>query len=65
MVDDALSSNGPHIKEWKKYDLRFILTAKPGDHKALFADLQTAVDGDNESEFEFLDSSDRQTGHCS
>ena len=63
VVEDALSSNGPHIKELKKYDLRFILGAKPGDHKALFADLQRAVDDGNASEFEFLDSGDRQTGH--
>ena len=63
VVEDALSSNGPHIKELKKYDLRFILGAKPGDHKALFADLQKAVDDGNASEFEFLDSGDRQTGH--
>ncbi len=46
VVEDALSSNGPHIKELKKHDVRFILGAKPKDHKALFKELdQAAVEG--------------------
>ena len=36
VVEDALSSNAPHINELKSHDLRFILGAKPGDHKALY-----------------------------
>jgi len=35
-VEDGLGSNGPHIIELKKYDMRFILGAKPGDHKYLY-----------------------------
>ena len=36
VVEDGLASNGPHIKLLKALDLRFILGAKPADHKALF-----------------------------
>ncbi len=36
IVEDGLSSNGPHILELKKHNLRFVLGAKPGDHTYLF-----------------------------
>lgn len=36
IIEDGLSSNGPHIQELKKHDMRFILGVKPGDHKSLF-----------------------------
>ena len=36
VVQDGLSSNGPHIKLLRSLDLRFILVAKPGDHDFLF-----------------------------
>ena len=35
-VEDALASNGPHIKYLINKGFRFILGAKPGDHKSLF-----------------------------
>ena len=34
--EDGLASNGPHIRLLKGLDMRFVLGAKPGDHKALF-----------------------------
>jgi hypothetical protein len=37
VVEDGLSSNGPHIEELQSYGMHFILGAKPGDHTALFA----------------------------
>ena len=37
IVEDALASNGPHIKLLKEKDFRFILGAKPGDHELLFS----------------------------
>ncbi len=37
IAGDALASNGPHIKLLKEKDLRFILGAKPGDHRLLFS----------------------------
>ena len=36
VVEDALASNGPHLRLLKDLDLRFIVGAKPGDHAFLF-----------------------------
>ena len=36
VVEDALASNGPHIKQLKELKLRFLLGAKRSDHQALF-----------------------------
>ena len=37
VVEDGLASNGPHVRLLKELDMGFVLGAKPGDHKALFA----------------------------
>ncbi len=42
VVENALASNGPHIRELKQLNLRFILGAKPGDHAALFQQFRQA-----------------------
>lgn len=63
VVEDGLSSNGPHIKDLKGLDLRFILGAKPADHKALFAELQQGVEDGRTTELQFLDADDRSIGH--
>ena len=53
IIEDALSSNAPHIEELKRHNLRFILGVKPGDHRFLFAHVaQARLDG-RTSEFEF------------
>ncbi len=44
VIEDALASNGPHIKHLQKHDLRFILGAKPDDHKLLFDWVDTHPD---------------------
>jgi hypothetical protein len=36
VIEDGLSSNGPHIEDLMEYDMHFILGAKPGDHAFLF-----------------------------
>jgi len=36
VVEDALASNGPHIRHLQALDLRFILGVKQGDHPVLF-----------------------------
>ena len=36
VVEDALASNGPHIELLKALDMRFVLSAKRGDHEHLF-----------------------------
>ncbi len=35
-IEDGLSSNGPHIQELKRHNMRFILGAKENDHQYLF-----------------------------
>ena len=37
VLEDGQASNGPHVRLLKELDMRFVLGAKPGDHKALFA----------------------------
>jgi hypothetical protein len=39
-VEDGLASNGPHIQLLQELDMRFILGVKPGDHQALFAEVE-------------------------
>jgi len=36
VLEDGLSSNGPHIRLLKELEMRFILGVKPDDHKFLF-----------------------------
>jgi hypothetical protein len=36
IIEDALSSNAPHIRDLKDADCHFILGVKPGDHRHLF-----------------------------
>ena len=37
IVEDGLASNAPHITHLKNKGFRYILEAKPGDHKLLFS----------------------------
>jgi hypothetical protein len=36
VIEDALSSNAPHIRELQRHHLHYILGVKPGDHAFLF-----------------------------
>jgi hypothetical protein len=63
VVEDGLSSNGPHIRDLKGHNLRFILGAKPGDHVALFTLLNQAVAEGKATDLEFLDPDDRKKMH--
>jgi len=40
IVEDALSSNLPHIREIKRHNMHFILGIKSGDHKIFFSRLE-------------------------
>ncbi len=42
VVEDALASNGPHIELLRSLDMRFVLGAKPGDHRHLFEWVEAA-----------------------
>ena len=41
VVEDALASNGPHIQLLQELNMRFILGVKPGEHQALFEEVDT------------------------
>jgi len=43
VIEDGLSSNGPHIRDLQQHNMRFILGAKPGDHPFLFENLDKAI----------------------
>jgi hypothetical protein len=41
IVEDALSSNAPHLRDLREARAHYIVGVKPGDHAFLFAHLQT------------------------
>lgn len=43
VVEDALAANAPHINLLQQLDMRFILGVKPGDHAALFQQVEDRV----------------------
>lgn len=51
VIEDGISSNGPHVNDLIHNDLRFILGAKPGDHVFLFEQLDQAVKDGIATEF--------------
>ena len=63
VIEDGLSSNGPHILDLQRLNLRFILGAKPGDHAFLFAQLNQAAAEGKTTDIEFLDQSDKHKAH--
>jgi len=63
VVEDGLSSNGPHIRDLRRLDLRFILGAKPGDHQYLFARVDQAVEQGRVTEFQYADPADPEKLH--
>jgi len=56
VVEDALSSNGPHIRELQKYGMHYILVVKPDGNKFLFEWLQ-------EVDFEEVTIKEKETIH--
>jgi len=63
VIEDGLSSNGPHIEELIRYGLHFILGAKEGDHPTLFAEVSRRLE-DGDAEFwEFQDPVKRNVRH--
>lgn len=63
VIEDGLSSNGPHIRDLRRLNLRFILGAKPGDHESLFAQLRQAAGDGTATEIDMLDPDDREKMH--
>ena len=46
VVEDALASNGPHIRELMDCQMHYILGVKSGDHQSLFDNVTRAFDED-------------------
>jgi len=58
IIEDALSSNAPHIEELQKHDLRYLIGVKPGSHPYLFSLL-----GDNPSVTQFETTDEKGVRH--
>ena len=52
VIEDALSSNAPHIRELQKHNLHFILGVKVGDHAYLFDQVAQAKEEGRSVHFE-------------
>lgn len=63
VIEDGISSNGPHILDLKNHNLRFILGAKPGDHAFLFEQLDQAVKDGKAVEFSETDANHPGISH--
>jgi len=59
----GLSGNAPHIKSLKKFNLRYVLGVKPGDHAFLFDYVNLAAQKGQVTEFEVLDKKDPKITH--
>jgi hypothetical protein len=61
IVEDALSSNAPHIKDLRASGCHFILGVKEADHKHLFEQFHQRLGADQFEELETID--DTGAGH--
>lgn len=55
VIEDGISSNGPHIRDLQEHNMRFILGAKPGDHPLLFHNLSEAIKQETATTFTQID----------
>ncbi len=63
IIEDALSSNAPHIREAQKYDLRYILGVKEGDHNFLFEQVKEKKSSGQTTEIELVDKKNPEKIH--
>lgn len=64
VIEDALSSNAPHIKDLKKNYLHFILGAKEGDHVFLFNYVNEAAAKGKTTDLIVPDEKNPAIDHC-
>jgi hypothetical protein len=64
VTQDGIASNAPHIRELQRHDLRFILGAKPDDHKFLFDYIDRASEAKETTEFCLPDPDSDKIFHC-
>jgi len=63
VVEDALSANGPHLRDLQQHRMHYILGVKPGDHPLLFHHLEEAVKKGQVTEHAVADLSDPKVTH--
>jgi Transposase DDE domain len=51
VVEDALSANGPHVRDLLEHGCHFILTVKEGDHAYLFEEVRRREDSGEDMEW--------------
>ena len=62
--EDALASNAPHIEDLEKYNIKYILGVKEGDHKFLFRFVDQAVENGEAVELVIGDEKRKEVSHC-
>jgi hypothetical protein len=63
VVEDALSANGPHIRDLQQHGMHYILGVKPGDHPLLFHLLEEATTKAEATEHRQVDPHDPRVTH--
>lgn len=63
VVEDALSANGPHIRDLQQHGMHYILGVKPGDHPLLFHHLEQAATAGQTTEYRVIDPDNPQITH--
>lgn len=63
VIEDGLSSNGPHIRDLQSYGMHYILGAKEGDHPLLFHTLREAAEKGEAVEFSMTDGKNPKITH--
>ena len=64
VTEDGLSANAPHIKDLVAHDLRYILSAKPGDHAYMFSQVDAAAERGEVIELLLPDGTKANKTHC-
>lgn len=62
-IEDGLSSNGPHIQELQRHNMRFILGAKESDHQYLFEQSYELESVGQGTRFQYTDEKDPRKHH--
>lgn len=63
VIEDGLSSNGPHIRDLQQGGMHYILGAKLGDHPLLFHLLEQATATGQTTEYRLIDPDDPKIIH--
>ena len=63
IVEDALSSNAPHIRDLQEHNMRYILGVKPGDHEFLYSQIHSAYANNGIKEIRLTDPKDPKKTH--